>query len=192
MYGKNTIISQFNGIPWWLMLIQGLAAILFGFYSFINPTLTLMFFVMVMGAYVLVEGLALFVAVFKSATGHLKPGFVFLRALIGVIGGLFVLFNPLAATVATSLFMGIIIGFVAISNGIFDIACGFDVRKGTNNDWAAVISGTLYLLVGMFFIATPLLSAAAIGVWAGIVALILGSFYVYSAIKYKRHLDSLR
>ena len=192
MYGKDAIFSQYNGIPWWLMLIQGLSAVIFGVYSFIQPTVTLMFFVMIMGIYVLIEGLALLAAVFRAKTGHLKPSYVFIRALVCVMGGLFVVFNPLKATVATSLFLGFVIGFVAITNGVIDIASGLQVRIGTENDWGAVLNGVLYLLVGMFFVSTPLLSAATIGLIAGVLAIIFGSFYIYSAFTYRKLLSTMK
>ena len=55
---------------WWLLLLRGIAAIVFGVLAFVWPGLTLVTLVLFYGAFALVDGVIALVAAF---TGGAKP-----------------------------------------------------------------------------------------------------------------------
>ena len=68
---------------WWLLLLRGIAAILFGLLAFIWPGLTLVTLVLLYGAFALVDGVISLAAAF---TGSAKPAPTWWLVVIGVLG----------------------------------------------------------------------------------------------------------
>jgi hypothetical protein len=78
MQTARDIIAPLPGRPmlhalakcWWLLLLRGIAAVLFGLLAFIWPGLTLVTLVLLYGAFALIDGVISLVAAF---TGSAKP-----------------------------------------------------------------------------------------------------------------------
>src|SRR5215216_4553457 len=81
---------------WWLVLLRGIAGIVFGILAFVWPGLTLLTLVLFYGAYALVDGILSLVAAF---TGGAKPVPSWWLVLIGIAG--------IAAGLVTFLWPGI-------------------------------------------------------------------------------------
>ena len=58
---------------WWVFAVRGIAAIAFGVLAFIWPETTLTVLVFLFGAYVLVDGVALLVALARGERGRPAP-----------------------------------------------------------------------------------------------------------------------
>ena len=67
---------------WWLLLLRGIAAIIFGLLAFAWPGLTLVTLILFYGAFVLVDGV---LAVIAAITGGV-PGSRWWLAIIGLLG----------------------------------------------------------------------------------------------------------
>ena len=66
--------------PWWLVLLEGIFAAIFGFLLLIAPGGTLVFLVQVLGFYLLINGVLRLVSIFvDSSLWGLKPA-------IGILG----------------------------------------------------------------------------------------------------------
>ena len=66
---------------WWLLLLRGVAAILFGVLAFIWPGLTLVTLVLLYGAYALVDGVLSLWAAFQGGRSRFLLGGSLSRAL---------------------------------------------------------------------------------------------------------------
>jgi uncharacterized membrane protein HdeD (DUF308 family) len=88
---------------WWLLLIRGILAVLFGLMAFAWPALTLVTLVLLYGAFAFVDGLtAIWVGVRSRTWGLLFFG------ILGVVIGVYTLFYPRVTAIArcTSLLPG--------------------------------------------------------------------------------------
>jgi len=167
---------------WWLILLRGIAAIIFGVLAFIWPGITLVTLVLFFGAFTLVDGvLALVHAIMGGNVGSR-----WWLALIGVLGiavGLLTFLWP----GLTALVLLFFIASWAIVLGVFQIIGAIRLRKEIDNEWAIGLSGALSVLFGVVLIIAP--GAGALGlIWViAAYAIVFGVLLVLAAFKLKKH-----
>src|SRR6266581_1216765 len=82
------------GKNWWMFVVQGIIAILFGVSAIVWPGLTLITLVTLFGASAIVDGVAALFAMFQASTTG-TPWWLFLiRGLIGLVAGITVFAWP--------------------------------------------------------------------------------------------------
>ena len=167
---------------WWLILLRGIAAIIFGVLAFIWPGITLVTLVLFWGAFTLVDGV---LALAHAIMGG-KVGSRWWLALIGVLGIIVGLLTFLMPGV-TALVLLIFIATWAIVLGIFQIIGAIRLRKEIDNEWTLGLGGALSVLFGVILLIAPGAGALAL-VWAiGAFAVVFGILLVMAALKLKKH-----
>jgi uncharacterized membrane protein HdeD (DUF308 family) len=154
---------------WWALALRGIVAILFGLFTFFVPGLTLLYLVILFGAYALLHGVFDLVAAFHHQAGR-RWWVLALEGIVGIATGLLTFLWPGITAVA----LLYLISFWAIFTGILEIAAGIRLRKTIQNEWMFIIMGVLAVLFGMFILASPTVGALAIVIWVGAYALISG------------------
>ena len=93
----DTMASQTKPIytPWWLILIEGIAAIIVGVLLIANPGSTLAILVQLLGIYFLVTGILSIVAIFIDSVAW---GLKLFAGIIGILAGLLIIEYPLWST----------------------------------------------------------------------------------------------
>jgi len=167
---------------WWLILLRGIAAIIFGALAFIWPGITLVTLVLFWGAFTLVDGIL--------ALAHaIMGGNVASRwwlALIGVLGIIVGLLTFLMPGV-TALVLLVFIAAWAIVLGVFQIVGAIRLRKEIDNEWTLGLSGALSVLFGIVLLIAPGAGALAL-IWViGAYAIVFGVLMVMAALKLKKH-----
>jgi uncharacterized membrane protein HdeD (DUF308 family) len=167
---------------WWLILLRGIAAIIFGVLAFVWPGITLVTLILFWGAFTLVDGvLALVHAIMGGNVGSR-----WWLALIGVLGiavGLMTFMWP----GVTALVLLIFIASWAIVLGVFQIIGAIRLRKEIDNEWTLGLSGALSVLFGVVLMVAPGAGALAF-IWViGIYAVVFGILMVMAAFKLKKH-----
>ena len=102
------------GRNWWLLAVRGLLAIVFGVLAFVVPGLTLAVLVALVGAYLLVDGVALLVSLVRGDPIARRSAWaVGIMGILGVGGGIATFLWPeitalslLYVTAAWAIFMG--------------------------------------------------------------------------------------
>src|SRR6476660_7266817 len=123
---------------WWLILLRGIVAILFGILAFVWPGITLVTMVLFWGAFMLIDGI---LALMNAIMGG-NPGSRWWLALVGIAGiaaGILTFASPGAALVVLLAF----IAAWAIVLGIFQIIGAIRMRKEIDNEWSIGLSGAL-------------------------------------------------
>jgi uncharacterized membrane protein HdeD (DUF308 family) len=171
---------------WWLVLLRGIAGIVFGILAFAWPGLTLLTLVLFYGAYALVDGVLSLVAAF---TGGGKPAPSWWLILIGIAG--------IAAGLVTFLWPGItalvlilFIGGWAIAHGIFEIVGAIKLRKEIDNEWWLILAGALSVIFGLIVLIAP--GAGALGlIWMiGTYSIIFGVLLVGLSLRLRKHVHA--
>src|SRR6266540_3029554 len=72
---------------WWLLLLRGIAAIVFGVLAFIWPGLTLVTLVLLYGAFALVDGVLSLIAAFTGSAKPVPTWWLVIGGLAGIAVG---------------------------------------------------------------------------------------------------------
>ena len=167
---------------WWLPLLRGVAAILFGIAALIWPGLTIAMLVMLFGAYALVDGVFGVVDSIRYRDRIAHWGWWLAEGILGIVVGLMTLFMP--GTTAFVLLM-FIAGW-AVAGGVMRIVAAIQLRKRIEGEWLLALSGALSILFGILLAVMPgagILSLAwLIGAWA----IALGLLLVMLAFRLRR------
>ncbi len=155
---------------WWVGLIEGIVAILFGIAALFWPGLTIATLVVLFSVYVLVWGIAEIIhglmSIGKGNTWFLS--LIFGAFALGV--GVYLTRHP-QVTFATFI---LLIGFTFILRGIADIVAAFIGNQLQTSRALTIIIGVIGVIAGIVVLRQPVGSGVAI-VWIlGLFALISG------------------
>ena len=167
---------------WWLLMLRGIAAILFGIVAFTWPGLTLVVLVLFYGAFALADGVFSLTAAVLG--GSMAPRWwLAIEGLLGIGVGLCTFFWP----GITLLILVYFIGAWCLAHGLMEIIGAIQLRKEIENEWVLVFSGLLSVLFGILVLATPHSAALAL-VWVlGVYAVIFGFTMVMFSLRLKKH-----
>ncbi len=162
-------------VPWWLVLIEGIALLLLGIMLLINTseaTLVLMIFI---GVYWMVAGIFRIIHVFVDSR---LWGWNLLVGLVGIAAGLIVVQYPLWSTTVVLKTLIIILGFMGIFFGIGNLVTGIQVRS-----WGTSILGVFSLILGIVLLANIWLFSFSLPYALGIIAVVGGLSAIVSAVQ---------
>ena len=167
---------------WWLILLRGMCAIIFGVLTFAWPGVTLVTLVLFYGAYALVDGIFSLLAAIMGG----QPAPRWWLAVVGVFGiaaGLLTWMMP----GLTALVLLYYIAFWAIAIGVVQIVGAIRLRKEIDHEWMLVASGIISVLFGLILIVQP--GAGALGVlWViAVYAVLHGIMLIALAFKLRRY-----
>jgi uncharacterized membrane protein HdeD (DUF308 family) len=167
---------------WWLLLLRGIAAVLFGVLAFGWPGLTLLTLILLYGAYALVDGV---IAIIAAITGG-APAARWWLAIVGLLGiavGAFTFLVP----GMTALILLFTIGGWAVAIGVLQIIGAIRLRKEIDNEWLLILSGVISVLFGVAIVAQPGAGALALVWLIGAYAIIAGVLYIGLSLRLKKH-----
>jgi uncharacterized membrane protein HdeD (DUF308 family) len=159
---------------WWIMLIQGIAALVIGILLFTNTAQTLVFLAIFLGAYWLVGGIFDIIGAFTRRNGDRHWFWSLLGGGLMIIAGALLLSQPLAGAVVLPVTLAILIGIAAIISGIFNIIWAIRARNEIQGEGWLMLWGVITIILGFWLLSTPLISGAALVFVAAIAAVIGG------------------
>jgi uncharacterized membrane protein HdeD (DUF308 family) len=164
---------------WWLVLIRGLLAIVFGIAAFVWPGITLLVLVAFFGAYMFVDGVVALVAAIQFRHERERWPALLLEAVIGIVIGVVTFLVP----GITALAWIYTIAAWAIVTGILEIVAAIRLRRAIANEWFLLLSGALSIVLGVVLALLPLAGLIA-WVWViGAYAVIFGALLIGLAFR---------
>src|SRR2546421_644141 len=91
---------------WWLVLLRGIAGIVFGILAFAWPGLTLAVLILLYGAYALVDGVIALIAAFTGAAKPVPTWWLVVVGLFGILAGLVTFLWPGITALVLIFFIG--------------------------------------------------------------------------------------
>ncbi|WP_159944869.1 MULTISPECIES: HdeD family acid-resistance protein [unclassified Nocardiopsis] len=169
---------------WWVVVLRGLAAVLFGVVALVWPDRTLVVLAVVFGVYALAEGAALGYAAYRSAPGTRAP--LAAQAALSVVVGLVALLWPLAAILA----LVFVIGLWAVLTGVAEIVTAIRLRAHISSEWLLVFVGALSVVFGLLLWFWPLAGAGAVMFVVAMYALIFGAVLTVAGFRLRGAADA--
>jgi uncharacterized membrane protein HdeD (DUF308 family) len=166
---------------WWVLLLRGIVALLFAFFTFTQPGITLATLVLVFGAFCLAEG-ALGVWTALSQREHVPWGLFLLWGLLGIGVGLMTLFAPGVTALALVFYIAV----WAISTGVLEIASAIRLRQAIEGEWLLVLAGVVSVIFGVLLMVSPGRGALAVVWLIGMYAAAFGFIMIALSFKVRR------
>jgi len=166
---------------WWVFVLRGVVALIFGFIAWTRPGLTLASLVLLFGAYAIVDGIVGLVAGVKGRMGSLV-----LASILSAIAGVVTFMWP----GLTGLLLLYLIAFWAIVRGIGEISSAITLRKVIQNEWLLGLAGLASVLFGLLLIFRPGAGALSVIWLIGSFAIAIGIMLIGVGLRVKK-LDTL-
>ncbi len=161
---------------WWVVLLRGVLAILFGVLAWAWPGVTLAVLVLLWGAYALIDGLFEVIAGLRGKWGSLV-----VLGLLGIAAGIVALVWPgLAAITLIWVF-----AFWAIVAGILQVSAAIRLRREVQGEWMWILSGILTVGLGVLLLLYPGAGALSVTWLIGTLAAAWGILLVMLALRLK-------
>ena len=170
---------------WWMLLLRGIAAIIFGGLALSWPGMTLLTLVLFYGAYALIDGVLAIVAAIMGGT-LLPRWWLAVVGLLGIAAGILTFMMPGLTTIVL---LYLIAGW-AIATGVFQIVGAIRLRKEIDNEWFLILAGIVSVLFGVGMFVAPGAGALALVTVIGIYALFFGVLLVALSFRLKKHVHS--
>jgi len=182
MMGSGSEILNALSENWWLFLLRGIAAIIFGILAFVWPGITLLSLTLVFAAYAQVDGFCALWAAISGRTSEMMPRWwLAVVGVAGVLAGLIAFFYP----GMTALILLFFIAGWAVVIGALQIWGAIQLRKEMEGEWLLALSGLLSIAFGVLVMLWPGAGALAV-VWIiGWYAILFGGISIGLAFRLK-------
>ena len=162
---SEALSTETKARPWWLLLIEGIAAIIVGILLFTSTEKTVVVLVQFIGLYWMIRGIFDIVSIFID---HTAWGWKLFMGIIGIIAGMLILQNTLWAAVFVPATLVWIMGLYGIFGGIVMLIQAF---KG--GGWGAGIMGVIFILLGIFILGNVFITTVT-WIWLSGFILVIG------------------
>lgn len=167
-------------VPFWQVVLLGVATTLFGIAVLAWPAETLRTLGALVGVWLIVVGAVRIFGALSSKRGLGRQMLTGVIGLLLVIGGAICLRNAARGV----LVLALIIGFAWLLSGIAELVIAFRAT-GTTRTWMIVL-GLISIVIGLLFMFLPGLSLTTAVILTGISALIIGIGEIAFAIQMRR------
>jgi LPXTG-motif cell wall-anchored protein len=180
MASKTEIAVSVPAFPWWIILVEGIFALIFGIFFITAPGATSLFAVTVLGFYWLIRGIFAIIEIFIPNTGT-HWGWLLFMGILGIIAGLAVLRNLAYATVLVGTFLIIFLAVDGLIMGIMGL-----VRAFMGAGWGTGILGVLTIIIAIILFANVWVATLALPLVLGVFLIIGGIVAIFYSFRVRR------
>ncbi|TMK84125.1 MAG: HdeD family acid-resistance protein [Actinobacteria bacterium] len=170
---------------WWVFVLRGAAAVLFGVIALIWPGVTVGVLVFLFGIYAIADGLASLISSWLHRGDPVHRGHHLGEGLLALLIGILALAWP----GVTALALIVLIAIWAVLTGVVEISAAIRLRRVIINEWFLGLAGVLSVVVGIILFADPRAGALAIAIIIGIYAIVFGATMIALGVRLKRWHD---
>jgi uncharacterized membrane protein HdeD (DUF308 family) len=189
--GQRTDLRLLEGLAenWWLMLLRGLAAIVFGALTFAWPSASIIVLAVVWGGYALVDGVfALWAGVKGRTTARGARWWLAAAGILGILAGGLALAWPGITAMVLMFFLA---GWL-FTVGILQLWGAIRIRKEVEGEIWLALSGLLSVGIAVLLVAQPAAALLATAWAIGAVAILIGISYIALGLRLRRALPLAR
>jgi len=156
---------------WWIVALQGVAAIVFGVLALVWPGITLLSLVFLFAAYALVDGVLALMSGFRRGAGGKLDWWRIARGVVGIAAGVVAFAMP----GITAYVLLLVIAAWAIVSGAIELVAAYQLRDVIQREWLLALDGVLAIIFGIVLVVFPSAGALAL-VW------LIGAFAIASGV----------
>ncbi|TDT77980.1 uncharacterized membrane protein HdeD (DUF308 family) [Litoreibacter halocynthiae] len=167
---------------WWVLAVRGVGAILFGIAAFLWPDLTLAILVMLLGAYILFDGIIGIVDSIRYRETLSNWWLLLIEGLLGAAIGAITLLMPGITAYVLLMF----VAAWSIVGGVLRIAAAIRLRDHIQGEWLLVAGGLLSILFGLALIVMPHAGILSLTWLIGFWAIVVGVVFIFLALRLRK------
>jgi uncharacterized membrane protein HdeD (DUF308 family) len=164
---------------WWVPVIRGIAAIVFGITAFVYPGLTIATLVLFFGAWVLIDGIFRIFGAIGHRASDSDWGWQLVIGLLGIVVGLLTFHAPQI----TALALVIYIAAWALMIGASEIAAAVKLRREIKGEWFLILMGLASIVFAVLLLWNPVAGAAAVIWLIAWYAVVLGVLAIFFGLR---------
>ena len=158
---------------WWVVVLRGVAAMVFGILTLFSPGLTLATLILLFGAYSIADGAFAIAAAIRRRSTE-RWWMLLLAGGASIAVGLIALTMP-GLTAITLIY---VIAVRAIFVGAMEIVSAVRLRKVIEREWMMALAGITSILFGVLILGYPASGALAVLLWIGTFSIIIGAVLI--------------
>ena len=166
---------------WWVPVIRGIAAIVFGIIAFTHPVMAIATLVLFFGAWVLIDGIFRIFGAIKHRGSDSDWAWQLVIGLIGIIVGLLTFHAPRV----TALALVIYIAAWALMIGASEIVMAVKLRHEIKGEWLLILMGLASIVFAVLLLWNPVAGAAAVIWLIAWYAVVLGILAIFFGFRLK-------
>jgi uncharacterized membrane protein HdeD (DUF308 family) len=175
------MLSKLMSSYWWVLLLRGVVAILFGIVAYTWPGMTLVTLLTLFGAFAFVDGIFNVFHAFSARKEHEHWWVLLLEGLVGIAIGVITFQAPQITATVLILY----IAFLAVATGVLRIVLAVRLRKEIEGEWWMALAGLAGIAFGVLMMARPGAGALALLWLVATWAIVGGVFLVILSFKVK-------
>ncbi len=169
---------------WWVLALRGLLLVVLGLYMLFQPKLSLVAYVLLLGAFVIADGA---LAIVAGIAGWVAArGWTVVRGVLLLAVGAAIVWQPQLFGKVAGVTLVVLIALASVVSGAVEITVGLRARRDRGGGGWAMFSGALSVLFGVVLICAPLVSLGLLISLSGAVAAFIGVVLIFSALRLRR------
>jgi uncharacterized membrane protein HdeD (DUF308 family) len=155
---------------WWLFLIRGLFGLALGILAVIFPGATLAVAVILIGAYLIVDGIVAIAKGVQVMRSDAHWWVLLLEGILGVAVGVAIFVWPGLSILS----LAYLVGYWAIITGVLAIGTAFRLRSHLPGEWLYMLFGIVSVIFGIFVLFAPATGLVYIVLMISIYGFVIG------------------
>ena len=164
--------------------MRGVAAVIFGLLTVMNPGITLAVLILFFGAFSLIDGILAVIAAIRNRKAESHWVTLLIGGIAGIIIGVCTFLAPGISAIVLLYFIAV----WALIIGFSEIMAAIRLRKIITGEWMLVLAGVASVALGLFLLSRPAVGAIALVIWIGVYAFVSGILLIALAFELRRWL----
>jgi uncharacterized membrane protein HdeD (DUF308 family) len=169
---------------WGWIALRGVAAVIFGLLTVMNPGITLAVLILFFGAFSLIDGILAVIAAIRNRKAESHWVTLLIGGIAGIIIGVCTFLAPGISAIVLLYFIAV----WALIIGFSEIMAAIRLRKIITGEWMLVLAGVASVALGLFLLSRPAVGAIALVIWIGVYAFVSGILLIALAFELRRWL----
>lgn len=170
---------------WWVFLLRGLFAVVFGILALIWPEITLITLMFLFGVFVLLEGLLNLLIGIASSETNRRWWMTLVEGVLGIVIAILTFVYPNLTAVVLLYF----IAAWGLITGVLEFLAAIRLRRLIENEWLMIINGLVSIIFALLLFIFPDESAISLVWLIGLFEILAGFLLIILSFRLRKYRD---